>query len=114
MTEEKDCQPCSEKVSLYSGRCRGGPYNTKQLHHGEDKYRVAVDAADPKRVYPGQVAPSQFAPDIRFGVYFHRDGEWHWNDLGKIVSSQRPPETTQAVDNETTAEAPADQGSLPL
>lgn len=92
---------------MLSGRCRGGPLNTKMLHHPEPKYRVAVDAANPLRIHVGQVAPSTFAPNIKFGIYFydHAKGEWNWNDLGKLVSSQRP-ETAEAVHNPETAKRP--------
>lgn len=113
MTSEHFPENYQRKSTLYSGRCRGGPLNTKMLHHGEPKHMVAVDAQNPLRIYVGQVAPSKFAPDIRFGLYFHRDGEWHWDDLGRIVSSQRP-ETVQAVDNETPQEPSTEQGALPL
>lgn len=92
---------------MFSGRCRGGPLNTKAIHHPETAYRVAVDAKDPLRMFIGQVAPSTFAPDIRFGVYFfnHAAGEWIWNDHGRLVSSQRP-ETVETGDKSESPKTP--------
>lgn len=93
--------PLNEPLNgMLSGRCRGGPFNTKPLHHPESPFRIAVDAKDPLRIYVGQVAPSKFAPEIKFGSYFydHAKGEWIWHDMGKLVSSQRG-ETVEAVGN---------------
>lgn len=91
----------------FSGRCRGGPLNTKMLHHPETAYRVAVDAKDPLRIYVGQVAPSGFAPEIKFGIYFYNLAarEWIWNDHGLIVSSQHP-ETAETVGKSEAAKEP--------
>lgn len=100
---------------MFSGRCRGGPLNTKTLHHPETAFRVAVDADNPLRIYVGQVAPSKFAPNIKFGIYFYNLAmrEWIWNDHGLLVSSQGG-ETAEAVGNLGTEEVPAAQGTLLL
>jgi hypothetical protein len=101
-------RPMNEPFNgMFSGRCRGGPLNTKNLHHPETAYRVAVDADNPLRMYVGQVAPSRFAPNIKFGIYFynHAAGEWVWNDHGRIVSSQQP-ETAETVHNPETQKEP--------
>lgn len=64
---------------MFSGRCRGGPYNTKQLHHGEDRFLVALEL---DRAIPPVQHASVRHPDIKIGRYDydHVRKEWWWDD----------------------------------
>lgn len=63
---------------IFYGRCRGGPYNAKQMAHGTKRYRVTVDLNNKKTfpAYCGAEPPDGFA----FGFYAFDEtrGEWDW------------------------------------
>jgi hypothetical protein len=72
---------------MNSGRARGGPYNTKMIHHHGPVYRLAVVASeDWLRALPGQCGPTENEPDVVFGSYVFQL-VWR-NDLGQ---TQRQP-----------------------
>jgi len=67
---------------MNSGRARGGPYNTKMIHHAEPIYRLAVVASeDWMRALPGQCGPTENEPDVVFGSYVFQPAleEWIWD-----------------------------------
>lgn len=79
-----------DEATTFYGRCRGGPYNTKNMVHHLRRREVAIDTASLKSV-PGLQAPSTLHFDVAFGVYRFDDArkEWDWIE----------PETTETVDN---------------
>ncbi len=63
------------RVTLYSGRCEGGPYDTKPIYHGEPVIKVAIDANSNKVVtYFG--LPNLA---IKIGEYRYSEGKWVWS-----------------------------------
>jgi hypothetical protein len=62
-------------VSLFSGRCEGGPINGKMLHHGEPTYIAAVVAN--KIVTRSQDAKrASQEKDVQWSTYEHKNGRW--------------------------------------
>ena len=64
-------------MTLYSGRCVGGPYHGKPAHHGELKMMVAVLAARPSKVI--SLAPLAPPPEgVLKGYYAYDEAEGIW------------------------------------
>lgn len=72
-----------------TGRCRGGPFNSKLATHHGSIYRLGFDTNNPLRALPGQQGPSLAEPCVSFGsyVWFEAISEWVWDE--KSVSETR-------------------------
>lgn len=63
---------------MNSGKCVGGPFDGRRLHHTGPSYRIAIHHGARVPAIPGMVASAD--PGIEFGTYhFTGDGQWHWN-----------------------------------
>jgi hypothetical protein len=63
-------------MTLFSGKCEGGPFHGKSLYHGAPWMDIAMRGSkvvtyfgDPKTT-PGE--------EIKYGTYQHKDGAWIW------------------------------------
>lgn len=59
-------------MTLYSGKCEGGPFDGLPMHHGEPDHKIGVS---------GMRAQLWVGPEtdaIRYGWYRHREGRWLW------------------------------------
>ena len=63
-------------MTLFSGKCEGGPFHGKSLYHGEDHIDVAMQ--NDKVVTHFRFIDGAPDPAYKFGAYLHVDGEWKW------------------------------------
>jgi hypothetical protein len=72
----------------FYGRCRGGPYNTLNMVHGEPRLNVALDKFNGRPVVGVQTDPA--GETFKFGTYRwnYEAKQWEWDD----------PETAKSVD----------------
>jgi hypothetical protein len=62
-------------VTLYSGKCEGGPLRGLPLHHGETIYYVARSTLNRRLLVRNLATPFD---DYEIGHYEFQDGAWHW------------------------------------
>jgi hypothetical protein len=83
--------------TLNSGRARGGPHNSQQIHHHGPEFRIAF-AGDVKEWRPlhAQQGPTEKEPNVMFGSYIYQPAleEWWW-DSSSVSSSRVRPETVK-------------------
>lgn len=64
-------------MTIFSGKCDGGPYHGKPLHHGAPAFQVALWGDKPV-TYRAPQAEANKA--VRSGEYHHANGRWVWKE----------------------------------
>jgi hypothetical protein len=63
---------------VFSGRCRGGPWDGKDLAHEWPRYRVPIRV--PFKLSLPTDSPPETILSLKWGVYHHVADNWIWRD----------------------------------
>jgi hypothetical protein len=70
----REAAPDPNRVTLYAGRCEGGPHHGRPLYHGLPVFRLVRHKASGKYIsWAGPVTA-----EIEIEHYRHKDGRWVW------------------------------------
>ena len=63
-------------MTLFAGKCEGGPFHGKSLYHGAPWMDIAMRG--PKVVTYFGEPTGEAADAIKYGTYEHKDDKWIW------------------------------------
>ena len=65
-------------TALYSGRCRGGPWDGKDFEAERKRYKVAI--LPPISYFRLDEIEPPDRIELKYGCYVHVLGQWIWHD----------------------------------
>lgn len=66
-------------MALFSGKCRGGPYDGRPLHHGVPTYQIAINNGKPLTHRFTEEMKTR-GDVMKIGTYTHQKNEWIWTE----------------------------------
>lgn len=67
-------------MALFSGKCKGGPYDGRPLHHGVPTLQIVLNNGKPLTYRASEALIATAGTALTHGTYTHQKDGWVWSE----------------------------------